>query len=234
MRINFNDGEASTYKEGWKYKGYKIDNNGTVTKWLPEEYQEVEYIQNNDISGSYILPNIDWNECNGNIKLETTLLSKYPFGNILKIPMKKVTRLFISSWRPYIAIEKEDEKDDTYTTRLWGVVAQTPSTISADFCNGILEAKNDSPSGRETFNTTQSTTTRDIIFFAVKSCLYDAKFYIDNNIVRNYIPCYSITNGIDVNDKECPSGTIGLYDLLEGKFYTNQGNGDDFTKGPDV
>lgn len=49
----------------------------------------------------------------------------------------------------------------------------------------------------------------------------------------NLIPCYSITTVIDVNGNECPKDTVGLYDTVEGKFYTNQGTGE-FIKGSDI
>lgn len=55
----------------------------------------------------------------------------------------------------------------------------------------------------------------------------------DNILMRDFIPCYSTTTVTDVNGKECPKDTIGLYDTIEGKFYTNQGTGE-FLKGRDV
>ena len=49
------------------------------------------------------------------------------------------------------------------------------------------------------------------------------KFEIEN--VANFIPCYTTTTVTDVNDKQCSAGTTGMYDTVEGKFYTNQGTG---------
>lgn len=60
--------------------------------------------------------------------------------------------------------------------------------------------------------------------------LYDC----NNFLVRNFIPCYSTTTVTDVNGKTCPMGTKGMYDTIEGKFYTNQGTGEDFIPGPEV
>ena len=51
--------------------------------------------------------------------------------------------------------------------------------------------------------------------------------------VVNFIPCYSTTTVTDVDGTERPAGTVGLYDTVEGKFYTNQGTGE-FIAGPDV
>jgi len=58
----------------------------------------------------------------------------------------------------------------------------------------------------------------------------------NNKFIRIYIPCYSTTTVTDVNGKNCPSGTKGMYDTVEGKFYTNQGDPTkgDFIAGPDV
>ena len=52
--------------------------------------------------------------------------------------------------------------------------------------------------------------------------LYSCKLYNNGVLVRNFVPCYR------KSDNE-----IGLYDLVNGVFYTNQGTGT-FTKGNDV
>lgn len=44
--------------------------------------------------------------------------------------------------------------------------------------------------------------------------LYSFKIYDNESLIRNFIPCYRNTDNI-----------IGLYDTVEGKFYTNQGSG---------
>ena len=51
---------------------------------------------------------------------------------------------------------------------------------------------------------------------------YAAKFYDDNVLIRNFIPCYRRSDN-----------KPGLYDLVNNEFYTNQGTGD-FIKGDDV
>ena len=70
--------------------------------------------------------------------------------------------------------------------------------------------------------------------FYSKMKLYDMIIGENNNVIRNFIPCYSITPVTDVNGKSCPNGTKGMYDTVEGKFYTNQGTGEDFIAGPEV
>ena len=52
--------------------------------------------------------------------------------------------------------------------------------------------------------------------------LYYLKLWKGNNLVRNFIPCYRISDG-----------EAGLYDTVNDVFYTNQGTGE-FIKGPTV
>ena len=63
--------------------------------------------------------------------------------------------------------------------------------------------------------------------------LYSFKIFDDDILVRDYIPCYCTKEVTDVNGNTCESGTVGLYDLVKGEFYTNQGTGK-FDVGPDV
>lgn len=64
--------------------------------------------------------------------------------------------------------------------------------------------------------------------------LYNVKLYDENDImVRNFIPCYTNTTVIDVNGRERQKDTIGMYDLVNGQFYVNNGSGI-FKKGNDV
>ena len=51
--------------------------------------------------------------------------------------------------------------------------------------------------------------------------LFSCKIYNNGALTRNFIPCKS------------PAGTVGLYDLVDGKFYGNAGTGS-FTAGPVV
>ena len=53
--------------------------------------------------------------------------------------------------------------------------------------------------------------------------LYQLTIKLNNILIRDFIPCYRISD----NKK-------GLYDFVEGKFYANQGSGDDFIAGPEV
>ena len=97
---------------------------------------------------------------------------------------------------------------------------------------------------KTSLNLTEFSSTQTITVFAIKSGnlvddrqanykLYNLTISNSEKMLCNFIPCYSTTSVVDVDGKECPSGTIGMYDTVEGKFYTNQGTGD-FIAGPEV
>ena len=52
--------------------------------------------------------------------------------------------------------------------------------------------------------------------------MYSCKLYDNGDLIRNFIPCYRITDNV-----------IGLYDIINKQFYTNQGSGT-FLKGNDT
>ena len=62
---------------------------------------------------------------------------------------------------------------------------------------------------------------------------YNCEIYDSDILVRNFIPCYSTRSVTDVDGIECPAGTVGMYDTVNGQFYTNKGTGE-FIAGPEV
>lgn len=54
------------------------------------------------------------------------------------------------------------------------------------------------------------------------SRIYSFKIYDNDFLVRNFVPCYRISDGV-----------VGLYDVINDVFYTNAGTGD-FTKGNNI
>lgn len=53
--------------------------------------------------------------------------------------------------------------------------------------------------------------------------LYSCKIYDKGTLIRDFVPCYRKSDNV-----------IGLYDIVNGVFYTNVGTGSSFTKGNDV
>ena len=64
--------------------------------------------------------------------------------------------------------------------------------------------------------------------------IHTAKFWKDSDgVINNFIPCKTNKQVTDVEGNLCEIGTIGMYDKVEGKFYTNKGEGT-FVEGPEV
>ena len=61
--------------------------------------------------------------------------------------------------------------------------------------------------------------------------------YSKNEISADFIPCKSVTTVLNAEGVTVPANTKGLYDLVEGKFYTNANTAADavdFIAGPEV
>ena len=71
-------------------------------------------------------------------------------------------------------------------------------------------------------------------YIKTKCRFFNAKITGFENVLADFIPCYSTTIVTNADGVQVPANTKGLYDTIEGKFYTNQGSADDFIAGPDV
>ena len=49
---------------------------------------------------------------------------------------------------------------------------------------------------------------------------------LNDKVVRNFIPCRALRQVENVEGTICNEGTLGMYDIVEGKFYTNKGSGE--------
>jgi hypothetical protein len=58
--------------------------------------------------------------------------------------------------------------------------------------------------------------------WSMNGLLYEFKLYNNGELVENFVPCYRVSDGV-----------IGLYDIILGNFYTNQGTGT-IAKGRDI
>ena len=206
-------------------------------KLLPDEYQQVEYI---DSSGTqYIDTGLlaqDYSDINceikGNyIKIEPT---KTIFGAGNNNTWYLIGILFgvrdFGAQKGTAGTEVKfcsaDLNEHIFTLDLKNGVAYLDNYLQINLANnGNKISKNyilfSNMNGNEWTKAASS--------FSMKYC----KIIKDEVLIRNFVPCYSTTTVEDVNGKSCPKGTKGLYDTVKGKFYTNQGTGE-FIAGPDV
>lgn len=74
-------------------------------------------------------------------------------------------------------------------------------------------------------NFSRNTTTKQKIKYA--------KIFENNKLIHYFIPCYTKDITVNSNGKSCDPGTAGMYDVIEKKFYTNDGTGE-FIKGKQI
>ena len=211
-------------------------------KLLPDEFQQVEYIEST--GGQYICTNVipDNNTgCKVKFKYTVTNGIQYVIGS-LKLGIYRFNPILIDTQNTsytikndFLYVNQKEFKPDSYKK-------SDQNIHYLEFnCNENRDIKFDSEYITKV-NELGETNGPELYIFgrnhngfehgsSIK--LYICSIYKDSSIVRNFIPCYSTITATDVNGKECTSGTVGLYDTVESKFYTNQGTGE-FIAGPDV
>ena len=227
-RIDENE-NAEKNGTNWNYKGYLIDKNGNVVKYdklLPKEYQQVEYI-----------------ESTGTQYIDTKIVA----NSTMKIDLKCkcLGSSFVFGSRSSSSYEYSGltfEYNDPINVR-WGnsvLLTDNKYVVNQDY---IVHIEN----GNSSINNNSSQASYgnnffygNIYIFAInnnstsssisssqygRNRIYYFKIYEGNSIIRDFIPCCSTTTVVDVDGKECPTGTVGLYDIVNDMFYTNQGDG---------
>ena len=238
---------------GWNYeldstRKYIISNDGKVeqliteeqTSLLPKEYQQVEYIES---TGTQYIDTRFNAETGISCKLtamyreigkNNSILAAFDKANEKRMYFAHISNpgtFWTLGYGNYYLSDKVPVKDTIYNidTSLLSneqkiiinqktIISKTLSDVYNINLNMYIFAMNKN-NNVENYS---------------KSRVYSLKLYKNSILERDYIPCYSTTSVTDVNDKQCTVGTKGLYDLVEGKFYTNQGSGEDFKAGPDI
>ena len=223
-------GHGVLSKENLDIELDKVFNNGKEVKKvsfgrLPAKYQEVEYIGSTGTQyiNTEIVPDL-------NIGLYISILDfEKKSWNVL---LGSVTAYQINS---RYRISTEEEKSYAFLGDKIKIEIPEFDNIQIDFNNPIGKLRFNGLEYNIT-NTSFSSSNLPITLFAENNshngiCSFstakikEIKFYKNNSVFRDYIPCYTKTAVTDVNNDQCSSGTVGMYDIVEGKFYTNQGTG---------
>ena len=223
-----NNGIVNLYAQ-WTPHEYDVVFNGNR---LPAEYQEVEYIKSSSDGGQYIDTGISGNNDNLIINI------KYIWD---VLPPNGVYQNIISS---YCGSEDSNasriiQYGSTATYYNLNTIARLSTRPSTSRRIGVLYDEILTKDYIEingnkteiTRNTKGDTNNNNIHLwssgqknaFASSLRIYGVKIYDGNTLLRDFIPCYLKTN----------NETIGLYDTVERRFYTNQGTGT-FEKGNDA
>ena len=244
--IKMNNGriiEDKTWLEVSNNTFYKYESNiikkltedeiNNLTPRLPKEYQEVEYIESTGTQYIDTGYNINSNKCRYKTKINFTNISETRGVFGVRNSMTTTSCIFVLNnvlrldWvsnspspRIYININSDYDIEITRGHAIINDNVYTSNNNDDIDYNFSFYIGNFNQAGSPYQN-------------GMMGKIYYGELYFEDSIVRNFVPCYSKTTVIDVDGVEQPEGTVGMYDLVEGKFYTNQGTGE-FIKGPDV
>ena len=201
--------------------GITLPTNATSVQILPDGYTQLEYIQSNG-GAHYIDTGFKPNQNTG-IIAKFQLLSST--GN--QTPIFSRTSRNVASFGVFLDSNSKWTAD-------YGTLRYTNSSIGAqtlinlNFDKNVAKFNNDSYTfDAQTFQGSSNLTifgmnTGGTVANNARMNFYSCEIYDNGTLIRSFIPCKN------------PSGTIGLYDIVNSKFYTNVGSGGTFTAGPEV
>lgn len=201
--------------------GITLPSNATAVQILPDGYTQLEYIQSNG-GAHYIDTGFKPNQNTG-IIAKFQLLSST--GN--QTPIFSRTSRNVDLFGVFIDSNSKWTAD-------YGTLRYTNSSISAQTLINLNFNKNVVKFNDEsyTFDTQTFQGSSNLTIFGMNTGgtvannarmkFYSCEIYDNGTLIRSFIPCKN------------PSDTIGLYDIVNSKFYTNVGSGGTFTAGPEV
>lgn len=190
---------------------------------IPSQYQKVEYIEST--GSQYIDTELKLNRNSGFYidfvpENEVTTKNAPNYINAGGAGGNYNTRIGISVYKTTDNGELQflNEKIDPKITK--------NERIKMSIINKVVTYNDEST---KQLNPQNITTSNSLIIFGAHTDpiarfstmkLYNLRLYDSNNIIRNFIPCYRKSDNVK-----------GLYDSVEGVFYENKNNGDDFIAG---
>ena len=236
-------------EKGWNYSGstdkkYYIYKTGEVkeqTRLLPIQYQQVEYIKSN--GSQFIITN----DCVDTIDKVISEISfsevkdSFVCGNPNHIGNSNGYSYIFISLSSSFKFQYKYNQGSTWKSSNNMPIKNQRYLFESYLTSGIQYLKvNNNIEVSSTDDDILSTDEKFQIFksdtsWSANIYLYSMILKKEEEIKRNFIPCYSTTNVTNAEGVQVPANTKGLYDLVEGKFYTNKNtSGEDFIAGPDV
>ncbi len=187
---------------------------GILSSRLPAEYQEVEWVQINDVGTTHagIKTDLLWSRVN---KIVT---------KIQNVEITNTTDMFFSTWgtettkaAPFIATSGSNMCGNGSGLANYAVSPNDIAASNTDVNTFTMTWDSASPDGTIFFGSWQD----DAYSNPHKWCVVE--FYSDDALVGEFIPCYRISDSV-----------IGFYDTASDKFYGNASSSGTFFKGPDT
>ena len=226
-------------KEYTIYEDGKVEE-GNLLSLLPKEYQQVEYIESTGTQ--YIDTGI-------NIQSGLTIecdIAQTGGAFVNSVIYNPTNSIYYMGWNPnngllyyiYLGNTRQTTGVSLETNRIYHIKTVLKNGFQSMEVDGrILKTTNISGDiiiSNKNLNLFGGYDENGVSPSPIR--LGNSKYFDNNNhLIRNFIPCYSTTTVKNIDGNQVPTNTKGLYDIVGGKFYTNQNtSGNDFTAGPDV
>jgi hypothetical protein len=184
---------------------------------LPDEYQEVEYIENTGTAK--IIPNQKSRQGHTKIVIEASFTSTTSKTSILFGTSSSLACWFGMLPNGDVGVSGKQFQNVTYSKKNTYEVRWGATSLSATCVDESISSTSGTPSENTQFAIFDSYASAG---YPAKAKVYSVKFFFDNGVIADLIPCYRVADG-----------AIGMYDVLNNEFYTNSGGGS-FSKGSDV
>lgn len=207
------------------------------TKRLPAEFQEVEYIESVGRQWINTLETADDNtqmKCNMYITHPNTSVNKWygVFGERNNSD-DNALNIWICQGKFHVGIGSKFPQICSYQDVHYTVILTSKKVIFNDIEVALSGAVRTSPSNIFICNIGTGTTSgyRDPV---AGIRIYDFEINKNDVLVKSFVPCYCKVAVTDVNGNSCEPNTIGMYELVNGKFYVNASRTGAFLKGGDI
>lgn len=200
--------------------GITLPQDATSVQVLPDGYTQIEYVQSD--GGAH------WIDTGFKPNQNTGIIAKFQLLSSAanQTPIYARTAMNVDAFGVFIDDSSKWTAD--YGTKRFTGTTSAQSLINLNFNKNVVKFNDESYTfDIQTFQSNSNLTifgrnTGGTVQYTAKMKLYSCEIYDNGTLIRNFIPCKN------------PSGTIGLYDIVNSQFYTNVGTGGVFTAGPEV
>ena len=194
-----------------------------IWDYLPNEYQKVEYIES---TGTQYIDTGVYMDSNKLVKIKFKYTEPQVQSIVIGAYDGSTNCNILSTWDSKFGVFSNGIKffkdvDTEIHTYNWNGSSNNALLDDSNISNILAQNKCNNTWGIFGGNYT-GVSSYPAINLPSKVRLFDMKIYDNSNLIRNYIPCYKKSDN-----------TIGLYETVEGKFYTNKGTGT-FNKGNNI
>lgn len=200
--------------------GITLPQDATSVQVLPDGYTQIEYVQSD--GGAH------WIDTGFKPNQNTGIIAKFQLlsSTANQTPIYARTSMNVAAFGVFIDANSKWVAD--YGTKRFTWTTSAQSLINLNFNKNVVNFNDESYTfDAQTFQSNSNLTifgrnTGGTVQYTAKMKLYSCEIYDNGTLIRNFIPCKN------------SSSVVGLYDIVNNKFYTNVGTGGVFTAGPET